>query len=57
MNTAKTNAYALQRLVNAEKMFAALSALPEGKQQTVTMVANAFMEGMKAQEQLARESA
>lgn len=49
--------YTPEQLANAEKMFTALSALPEGKQKTVTMVANAFMEGMKAQEQLAREQA
>ena len=48
-------AYTPEQLANAEKMFTALSALPEGKQKTVTMVANAFMEGMKAQEQLAQE--
>lgn len=36
--------YTPEQLANAEKMFTALSALPEGKQKTVTMVANAFME-------------
>lgn len=44
--------YTPEQLENADKMFKTLSALPEDKQRTVTMIANVFMEGMKAQELL-----
>lgn len=57
MQTAKTKTYTPDQLANAEKMFTILSALPEDKQKTVIMVANAFMDGMKAQELFAASKA
>lgn len=51
MQTAKVKAYTTEQLANADHLFKVLSALPEDKQKAVAMVANAFMEGMKAQEQ------
>jgi len=53
MTSAKVETYSPEQLANAEKMIEALSALPEEKQRTVTMITNAFMEGMKAQEMFA----
>lgn len=50
MQMARAKTYTPEQLANADHLFKVLSALPEDKQQTVTMVANAFMEGMKAQE-------
>lgn len=50
MTAAQIKAYTPEQLANADHLFKVLSALPEDKQRTVTMVANAFMEGMKAQE-------
>lgn len=50
MQTAKVKTYTPEQLANADHLFKVLSALPEDKQRTVAMVANAFMEGMKAQE-------
>lgn len=50
MKAPRENAYTPEQLANAERMFKVLSALPEDKQNTVAMIANAFMEGMKAQE-------
>lgn len=57
MNTARAKTYTPEQLANADHHFKVLSALPEDKQRTVTMVANAFMEGMKAQEQFATAQA
>ena len=57
MQTAKVKNYTPEQLANADYLFKVLSALPEDKQRTVTMVANAFMEGMKAQEQFAASRA
>ena len=57
MNTAKGKNYTPEQLANADYLYTELSALPEDKQRTVTMVANAFMEGMKAQEQFAAAQA
>lgn len=57
MQTAKVKTYTPEQLVNADHLFKVLSALPEDKRRTVTMVANAFMEGMKAQEQFAASRA
>lgn len=50
MLTTEVKAYTLEQLASAEKMFKALSELSEDKQCTAVMVANAFIEGMKAQE-------
>lgn len=52
MKATKENAYTPEQLANAETMFKLLSALPEDKQNTVVMIANTFMEGMKAQERI-----
>lgn len=52
MKATKENAYTPEQLANAEKMFKLLSALPKDKQNTVVMIANTFMEGMKAQERI-----
>lgn len=52
MKATRENAYTPEQLANAEKMFKLLSALPEEKQNAVAMIANAFMEGMKAQERI-----
>lgn len=57
MNTARAKTYTPEQLANAERLFKVLSALPEEKQRTVTMVANAFMEGMKAQERFSTSRA
>lgn len=57
MNTARAKTYTPEQLANADRLFKVLSALPEDKQRTVTMVTNAFMEGMKAQEQFAASRA
>lgn len=45
-------AYTPEQLANAERLFDALSKLPGDKQNTVAMIANAFLEGMKAQERI-----
>lgn len=50
MQTIKT--YTPEQLTNAEKMLSSLAALPKDEQRTAIMVANAFIEGMKAQERL-----
>lgn len=57
MNVANTKTYTPEQLANAERLFDLLAKLPEDKQCTVTMVANVFMEGMKAQERLAASQA
>lgn len=48
----KVKTYTPEQLVSADWLFKTLSALPEDKQRTVSMVANVFMEGMAAQERL-----
>lgn len=53
MTSSEVKSYSPEQLANAERMIEALSALPEEKQKTVTMITNAFMEGMKAQERFA----
>lgn len=50
MQVTETMACIPAQLANAEKLFNVLSKLPAEKQDMVTMVANAFIEGMKAQE-------
>lgn len=57
MQTGKVKTYTPEQLANAETMFKLLSTLPEDKQRIVTLVANVFMEGMKAQEQIAANHA
>lgn len=56
MQTTIIKNYTSEQLSNAEKMFKALTTLSEEKQKTVIMVANAFIEGMKAQEMFTANS-
>lgn len=45
--------YTPEQLADAEKLAKTLAELPQDKQSTVTMVANAFIAGMEAQARLA----
>lgn len=45
--------YTPEQLANAEELVKTLSELPQDKQSTVTMMANAFIAGMEAQARLA----
>lgn len=57
MKPTNTKTYTQEQLASAERMFDILSKLPEDKRDTVTMMVNAFMEGMKAQERLSANRA
>lgn len=56
MNAARAKTYTPEQLANADHLFKMLSALPEDKQRLTTMVANAFLEGMNAQDKLVTAS-
>lgn len=45
--------YTPEQLADAEKLAKTLAELPQDKQSTVTMMANAFIAGMEAQARLA----
>lgn len=57
MNEARNNApekkYTPEQLADAEKLAKTLAELPQDRQSTVTMMANAFIAGMEAQARLA----
>lgn len=56
MNEARKNVpekYTPAQLADAEKLAKTLAELPQDKQSTVTMMANAFIAGMEAQARLA----
>lgn len=53
MNQSNRKAYTPDQLFSAEQFFKVLAELPKDNQSTVIMMANAFMEGMKAQERAA----
>ena len=53
MKTNEVKTYTPEQLADAEKLFDVITALPKDEQCTVSMIANAFMEGMQAQKRLA----
>lgn len=50
---AQEKQYTPEQLANAEQLVKTLAQLPEDRQSAVTMMANAFIAGMEAQERLA----
>ena len=48
----KVKTYTAEQLESADRLLKMLSALPEDKRRIVVMIANAFMDGMTAQEHL-----
>lgn len=52
-NTAPEKKYTPEQLADAEKLAKTLAELPQDRQSTVTMMANAFIAGMEAQARLA----
>ena len=53
MNQSKRKAYSPDQLSSADQFFKIFLELPKDNQSTVIMMANAFIEGMKAQERAA----
>lgn len=51
--SAPAKKYTPEQLADAEKLAKTLAELPQDKQSTVTMMANAFIAGMEAQARLA----
>lgn len=52
-NNAPEKKYTPEQLADAEKLAKTLAELPQDRQSTVTMMANAFIAGMEAQARLA----
>ena len=53
----KEKPYTPEQLADAEKLAQTLSELPEDQQSTVTMLANAFIAGMEAEQRRAAAAA